>query len=186
LSSRALPREAWIAVGTAIVAVLLAFVAFFAFRHASPQARASSSSKAFAPAPSAVPAAAAPPAAPAHPPPTPVPPAPTPRDAPLLQEAALMDSLRELGGSDPGRSLRLAREGNRRFKASADAAERAWFAVKALSDLGHHDEARLEGRALVAKYAGTRWADDAYRHLFVNPPTHPLERGYGKTLESDP
>jgi hypothetical protein len=103
-----------------------------------------------------------------------------------LDEPALMDTLRELRGSNPRLTLQLAREGNQRFKDSADAAERAWFIVKSLSDLGQHDEARLEGRVLVEKFRGTRWAEDVYRHLFVNPPTHPFERGYGKVLESDP
>lgn len=97
-----------------------------------------------------------------------------------------MDSLRELRGSDPNLTLRLAREGNQRFKDRAGVAERSWFIVKALSDLGRHDAARLEGRALVDEYRETRWAEDVYRHLFVNPPTHPFERGYGKKLESDP
>jgi hypothetical protein len=97
-----------------------------------------------------------------------------------------METLRELRGSDPNLTLELAREGNQRFRNSGDAAERSWFIVKALSDLGRHDEARLEGRALVDQYRETRWAQDVYRHLFVNPPTHPFERGYGKKLESDP
>jgi hypothetical protein len=97
-----------------------------------------------------------------------------------------METLRDLRDSDASLTLQLAREGARRFKNSADAAERAWFIVKALSDLGRHDEARLEGRALVDKYRQTRWAEDVYRHLFVNPPTHPFERGYGKKLELEP
>ena len=97
-----------------------------------------------------------------------------------------METLRELRSSDPSLTLQLAREGNRRFKGSADAAERSWFIVKALSDLSRHDEARLEGRALVDEDRESRWAEDVYRHLFVNPPTHPFERGYGKKLESDP
>jgi hypothetical protein len=103
-----------------------------------------------------------------------------------LDESSLMDTLRSLRSSDPERTLRLARAGNERFKDSHDAGERAWFVVKALSDLQRHDEARVEGRALVDKYRGTRWAEDVYRHLFVNPPSHPFERGYGKQLESDP
>lgn len=98
----------------------------------------------------------------------------------------LMETLRELRGSDPNRTLRLAREGCERFKGSASAAELSWFVVKSLSDLGRHDEARAEGRVLVDKYRETRWAQDVYRHLFVNPPTHPSERGYAKELESDP
>jgi hypothetical protein len=103
-----------------------------------------------------------------------------------VSETALMSKLRELRSTDPHLTLQLARQGNERFANSADAAERAWFVVKALSDLGQHDEARAEGRALLERYRGSRWAEDVYRHLFVNPPTHPFERGYGKQLESDP
>lgn len=97
-----------------------------------------------------------------------------------------MNALRELRGSDASRTLRLAREGRERFQESADAAERAWFIVKALSDLGRHDEARLEGRALLESYRETRWAEDVYRHLFVNPPTHPFEGGYAQAPSSAP
>src|SRR6478752_861851 len=92
-----------------------------------------------------------------------------------LDEPALMQKLRELRSTDPVLTLALAREGNERFKGSADAAERAWFVVKALTDLGRHDEARVEGRSLVDTYRDTRWAEDVYRHLFVNPGTHPFE-----------
>jgi hypothetical protein len=179
-------REASIAVVMAAAAVLLAFVAFFAFRDAAPHGGTALPAKAAVATPSrpelaAVAQAALPPALP-----TADAPAPTARAAPLFDEAALMNRLRELRGSDPNRTLQLAREGNRRFEDSADAAERAWFIVKALSDLGHHDEARLEGRMLVDKYGATSWAEDVHRHLFVNPPTHPLERGHGKDLELDP
>ena len=97
-----------------------------------------------------------------------------------------MDTLRELRHADPNLTLQLAREGNQRFQNSPDTAERSWFIVKALSDLGRHDEARFEGRALVDEFWETRWAQDVYRHLFVNPATHPFERGYGKKLELDP
>jgi len=97
-----------------------------------------------------------------------------------------METLRTLRSSDPERTLQLARAGNERFKDSLDSAERTWFIVKALTDLERFDEARMEGRVMVDKYRDTRWAEDVYRHLFVNPPTHPFERGYGKRLESDP
>ena len=97
-----------------------------------------------------------------------------------------MATLRDLRGSDPNLTLQLAREGNQRFAPSAETAERSWFIVKALTDLSRHDEARVEGRALVENYRQTGWAEDVYRHLFVNPPTHPFERGYGKVLEADP
>ena len=107
-------------------------------------------------------------------------------DPALRDEPTLMATLRELRSSDPGRTLALARAGDARFPGGRDAAERAWFVVKALTDLGRHDEARLEGRALLERYRDTRWAEDVYRHLFVNPGTHPFERGYGKERELDP
>lgn len=36
---------------------------------------------------------------------------------------------------------------------------------------------------LIDKYPTSDWAQDVHRHLFVNPPNSPAERGYGKTLE---
>jgi hypothetical protein len=103
--------------------------------------------------------------------------------AAALDERSLMARLRELRGSNPELTLALAREARARFKNSPDAAEQAWFVVKSLTDLGRHDEARVEGRKLLKDYPGTRWAEDAHRHLFVNPATHPAERGYGKDLD---
>jgi len=96
---------------------------------------------------------------------------------------SLMAKLRELRGSNPELTLQLAREAQARFKSGPDAAEQSWFVVKSLTDLGRHDEARVEGRRLIKDYPGTRWAEDAHRHLFVNPGTHPAERGYGKDLD---
>jgi hypothetical protein len=181
-------RQASIVVATVAAAMLLAFGALFVFRGAAtPERNAPVSQLAAAVRSNAEPAAVA-----QRPPPTRRAPsaasAPVPKgpDGLVLDEAALMDTLRELGGSDPNLTLQLARQGNQRFQNSGDAAERSWFIVRALSDLGRHDEARLEGRALVDEYRETRWAQDVYRHLFVNPPTHPFERGYGKKLESDP
>jgi hypothetical protein len=106
-----------------------------------------------------------------------------PTNPPASSEASLMARLRELGSSDPELTLRLSRAGNERFKRSADAVERSWFMIKSLSDLGRQDEARAAGRDLLRDYPGTSWAEDAHRHLFVNPPTAPAERGYGKQLE---
>ena len=94
-----------------------------------------------------------------------------------------MTQLRDLSGSNPDLSLRLAREGNHRFKDSPDEAERWWYVVRSLMNLSRQDEARAEARILIDRYPASDWAQDVHRHLFVNPPTHPLERGYGKTLE---
>lgn len=104
----------------------------------------------------------------------------------LRDEPTLMAELRRLRSAEPARTLSLARQGIERFPNGEGAAERAWFVVKALTDLGRHDEARAEGRMLVERFQGTRFAEDVYRHLFVNPGTHPFERGYGQELESSP
>jgi hypothetical protein len=180
-------RQASIVVATAVTAVCLAFGAFFVLRDAARHERHAPVSQS-----GALRSHAEHAALPRPPPPDRRAPsavsasAPTGRNGLVLDEPALMDTLRELRASDPNLTLQLAREGNRRFPNSGKAAERSWFIVKALSGLGRHDEARLEGRELVDEYRETRWAQDVYRHLFVNPPTHPFERGYGKKLESDP
>lgn len=120
-----------------------------------------------------------PPAAPAPPPVT----ARKPAGPPAMSEARLMDRLHELGSSDPEQSLALAREGNRRFKDSRDAPERASIIVKSLSSLGRHDEARTEALKMERDYPSSGFTQDVHRHMFVNPPTHPAERGYGKKYE---
>lgn len=183
-----LERRAAIFVAGSVVAVLAACAAFFVFRpRPIPASRTSRAEPATSVRPPAdVELARQLPAPTPRTGPALVVPISLPPDGIVLDEPALMDTLRELRGSNPALTLQLARDGNQRFKNSADAAERAWFIVKALSDLGRHDEARLEGRKLVDEYRQTRWAEDVHRHLFVNPPTHPFERGYGKVLESEP
>jgi hypothetical protein len=94
-----------------------------------------------------------------------------------------MDKLHALGSSDPVQSLQLARDGNRRFKHSADAPERASLIVKSLSSLGRHDEARLEALKMEQLYPSSDWTSDVHKHMFVNPPNHGAERGHGKTYE---
>jgi hypothetical protein len=176
-------------VWVSVAAVFLAFAAFFMLRDDQPRERTTAAAERLI--------VARPPVVDAEPPTQPTTPtripqatslarAAVPHDGRVLDEPALMATLRDLRGSNPELTLRLAREGNQRFKASAETGERSWFIVKSLSDLGRHDEARVEGRALVDKYWGTRWAEDVYRHLFVNPPTHPFERGYGQALEVEP
>jgi len=115
-----------------------------------------------------------PPAAPppvGSPPPAPV--AARPNDRPALSEPALMAALREIGGSAPERSLELAREGQRRFPDSSDAAERAFIIVRALVDLRRFHEARDEAREMVRKYPDDPRALDAQRHLLVYPLDQP-------------
>jgi hypothetical protein len=177
-------QSAWVVLAV-VASVLALFAGFFGLQRGPAAARPQ-------PGAAAVPSAARapneplPPVVLAPPVPSAPPPSASASDPALLDEPTLMTTLRELRSSDPNRTLSLARQGNERFRASSDAGERAWFVVKALTDLGRHDEARLEGRALLEQYRGTRWAEDVYRHLFVNPGTHPFERGYGKQLETDP
>ena len=90
-----------------------------------------------------------------------------------------MTMLRVLAANDPNLSLQLSREGDARFPASAGAAERGWFAVRALVDLRRFDEAVTEARALASKYPNTTFADDVVRHLLTHPMRHPTEVGYG-------
>jgi hypothetical protein len=101
----------------------------------------------------------------------------------LADETALMAQIRDLGSKDPLLALTLAREGERRFPGSSEAAERNWVIVKSLDSLSRFEEARAEAQIMLGKYRGTRWAEDVYRHVLLNPPNHPAERGHGKTLE---
>jgi hypothetical protein len=94
----------------------------------------------------------------------------TPPSAPkALDETAIMSTLRELGDSQPQRSLELAREGNARFAGSPDAAEREWYVCKSLVNLENFRDARDEARSMVAAFPNTPWALDVQRHLLTNP-----------------
>jgi hypothetical protein len=84
-------------------------------------------------------------------------------------EAALMEKLRSLAGSDPQQILRLAREANAKDPDSPGAAERAWMVVKSLVDLQRFSEAKDEAQTMVNRYPGTSWALDVQRHLLSNP-----------------
>lgn len=95
-------------------------------------------------------------------------------------EAMLMASLRALGLKHPERSLELAREGHALFPASPDAAERGWFVVRALVELGRFDQALAESRSMVEKYRGSPFALDVEKHLLTRPLTHATEVGYAE------
>ena len=79
-------------------------------------------------------------------------PSPAAAPAPAFTESALMAAIRDLGASDPARALELARDGNRRFPKSADAAERSWTICKSLAALGRFHDAQVEARLLVHQY----------------------------------
>ena len=118
---------------------------------------------------------------------SPVKPAPpvVPNPAPPLAESALMAKLHALGASDPAQALALAREGNRRFPHSGDAAERGVTICKSLAALGRFEEAQDEARRLVRAYPDTPWALDVQRHLLSQPAVDPAQRGFGKASELD-
>lgn len=105
--------------------------------------------------------------------------------APAITESALMAAIRDLGASDPARALELARDGNRRFPKSADAAERSWTICKSLAALGRASEAQHEARLLVHQHPDTTWASDVKRYLLTQPLEDPSQRGYGKSSELD-
>jgi TolA-binding protein len=96
-----------------------------------------------------------------------------------------MSAIHELGAADPARALELAREGNRRFPNSADAAERTWTICKSLAALGRFSEAQQEARRMVQQYPDTTWASDVKRHLLTQPLEDPGQRGYGRSSEID-
>ena len=104
-------------------------------------------------------------------------PSPAAAPAPAIAESALMSAIRDLGASDPARALELARDGNRRFPRSADAAERSWTICKSLAALGRSSEAQVEARTLVHKYPDTTWASDVTRHLLTQPSRIPPSAG---------
>jgi len=78
-------------------------------------------------------------------------------------EASLMSELRQLKQTDPKGALALAREGNRRFPESSDAAERASIIVHALVELGSPSEARGEAEDMVNRYPDTEWVREIER-----------------------
>lgn len=95
------------------------------------------------------------------------------------EEVVLMAKLRDLGPiADPELSLELAREGDEKFPASPDAAERGWFTVRALMEMRRTSDAIAKSRMMVEKYRGTSFADDVERHMLSHPMTHPSEVGY--------
>jgi len=141
-------------------------------------------SRPVAPAAGGGPAAASP--VPARPAPSPTPAAPQPAaHAPRPSEGQLMDQLHDLGGTNPELSLKLAREGNQRFRDSPNAPERVSIIIKSLLSLNQRDEARDEARRMEQQYPGSPFTSDVHRHMFVQPPTDPGQRGFGKQHERE-
>jgi len=85
-------------------------------------------------------------------------------------EAALLDQLHELAGSNPPLSLKLAREAVARFPDSPNAPEFEWNVVKALFNLRQLDDAAAEARIMLSKYPDSYFTGDVVHHLLNHPP----------------
>ena len=95
-----------------------------------------------------------------------------PPETHAADEASLLSQLHELAGSDPERSLTLAREAVNRFPDSPNAPEFEWNVVKALFNLRRLDDAKAEARIMLSKYPGSSFTGDVVHHL-LNPPPNP-------------
>lgn len=84
-----------------------------------------------------------------------------------------MAELRRAKDRDPELTLALARDGNRRFPMSNDAAERAAAIVYALAALDRGNEGRGEAEDMVNRYPDSDWVraverfSGAHRHRNV-------------------
>lgn len=94
-----------------------------------------------------------------------------------LDEDELMRSLSELSAEDAELALQLAGDAKTRFPGSSRAAERDYFEVRALVNLGRLDDAVAKARALVAAHPDEPLANDVARHLLTHPMRHPTEIG---------
>jgi hypothetical protein len=88
----------------------------------------------------------------------------------IESENAFMARLREMWMVQPEVALRMADEGEHRFKDTLYAAECAWIAVRAMVEMGDFASAKEKSEEMVETYHGTRWAMDVQRHMLSHPP----------------
>jgi hypothetical protein len=86
-----------------------------------------------------------------------------------FDERGLMSELRALRLSAPEQALQRAAQANIEHPDSADAAERAWIAVRSLDDLRRFHEAQDVAREMQRRYPGTSWTEDVERHVLLHP-----------------
>jgi hypothetical protein len=86
-----------------------------------------------------------------------------------FDERGLTSELRALRLSDPEQALRRATQANFEHPGSADAAERAWIAVRSLEDLRRFHEAQDVAREMQQRYPDTSWTEDVARHVLLHP-----------------
>lgn len=94
---------------------------------------------------------------------------PAEADPQFETEQALMVELRRHLPVEAEIRLKLARLGNERYPDGQHAAERLHTVVQALSALGRHDEAQEAADEILARFPGTPWAEDVYRHMKIHP-----------------
>lgn len=85
-------------------------------------------------------------------------------------DIAFMERLRDMWPVEPNVALRLADDGEERFKGTPYAAECAWIAVRALVEMGDFKAATEKSVEMVETYRGTHWAMDVQRHMLSHPP----------------
>jgi hypothetical protein len=106
--------------------------------------------------------------------PAPSPAVPPRRRTEATAEAQLMARLRQLAAADPEAAVALARDGNRRFGQSAQAAERTSILIHALATLGRSSDARGEAETMVNELPDSPWVREierftgAHRHRSVS------------------
>lgn len=119
-----------------------------------------------APTPGPGPAAASQNTPPPAPPPSPSAEAAVAR----MNEAVLMDKLREVAKTDSAQAIELARAGNKKYPDSPDAPERSFILIHALITQNQLSEGRAEAEYMVNHYPDSRWVRDiegftgAHRH----------------------
>ena len=85
-------------------------------------------------------------------------------------DLAFMTRLRDMWPVEPDVALRLADDGEERFKGTPYAAECAWIAVRSLVEMGDFKAATEKSVEMVETYRGTHWAMDVQRHMLSHPP----------------
>jgi hypothetical protein len=103
-----------------------------------------------------------------------------------FDERGLTRELRTLRLSDPEQALQRAAQANIEHPDSADAAERAWIAVRSLDDLRRFHEAQDVAREMQRRYPGTSWTEDVERHVLLHPLDFPSREEQQASLPQDP
>jgi hypothetical protein len=103
-----------------------------------------------------------------------------------FDEHALLSELRALRLSDPEQALQRATQANVEHPDSADAAERAWIAVRSLDDLRRFHEAQDVAREMQRRYPRTPWTEDVERHVLLHPLNFPSREEQEASLSQAP